>query len=337
MIYPALPGAAPEIAGEEALPGDAVAVTMALTVASTSPIANESQITPNASVLPDLATTTGAAKPALGNKVADVLLMYDSMLFYDPPTNDKREVQLRKTMELYAQYFLGGAVLESFTGFADFVARLQTYRTIRELVMYIHGQAGQLIVTVKKGTALATENKSLQQIADMFQGVAPQVTDHVRFESCVVADNPQQMVIFKNLFQTPRITGWNYFHLLSMWPMILKGSVTSAEIQNFLTYPDEYLMLGMPHPTTFAGQTGRFDFLYEWFRDAEDATPPGLNPDRRVFVPRGNATTIALFSQQASCMTKLKNPAEVKDLATLCNNTSDEGRFWGLAQVTIRD
>jgi hypothetical protein len=334
MSDPILPSDAVALAPEVAC-DDAVA--MAPAAVPMSFIANESQVSPSASVLPDLATTTGNAQPTLGNKVADVLLMYDSMLYYDPNTDDKREVQLRRVMDLYAQYFLGGAALEGFTGFNDFVARLQAYQTIRELVMFIHGQAGQLIVTVKKGNTLEIENKDLKQIADMFQGVAPQVTYHVNFESCVVADNPSQMILFKNLFQTPRITGWNYFHIISRWTLPLIGNVSADQIRGVLQYPDDYLMPGMPHPTTYAGQSGTFEFLYEWFRLDENATPPGLDPDRRVFVPRGNATTIALFSQQASCMPALKNPEEVKDLVTLCDPTSDEGRFWDLAHVTIRN
>lgn len=347
MSAPLLPGTALNIAGEEALPGDAVALApeiasgealaMAPAAVPASSIANASLVIPNTAVLPDLSTTTGASQPLLGNKVADVLLMYDSMLIYDINTNDKKEKILRERMELYARYFLGGATLESFNGFDDFVARLQAYKTIGELFMYIHGAAGQLIVTAIKGGTAVTENKELKQIAGMFQGVAPQVTHHVNFESCVVADNPSQLIQFKSLFQTPRITGWNYFHILAMWSMNLPRPFSVAEIQDALEYPDDYLMPGMPHPTTFAGQTGTFSFLYEWFRQDFDNTPPGLNPDRRVFVPRGKATTIALFSAQASCMEHLKNPEEVKDLATLCDPESYEGRFYDLAHVTIRD
>ncbi len=317
------------IAGEELLPGDAVAAAPEIT--SGDAVAMAPAAVPAAPV---------ANQPILGNKVENVVLLYDSMLYYDYQTNDKHTVTLDKTMELYAQYFLNGAVLESFYGFEGLVAKLQAYRTINELVLYVHGEPGGFGVNYTWGdkwkpmSLVATED---------FKGVAPTVTQQVVLEGCLVAGDPSKMVVLKDLFQTPRITGWNYFHVLMLWSLNLPGPVSVATIQNALPAPDNYLLPGMPHPTTFAGQIGKFDFLYEWFRYDQDSTPIGSNPNHTIFVPRGDATAIALFSEQASCMKELKDPTQVldtngvQDLTALCHAEDDRGLVNKLAQVTIRD
>ena len=317
------------ISGEEFLPGDAVA--LAPEIASGDAVAMAPAAVPAAPV---------ANQPVLGNKVADVVLLYDSMLYYDYATKDKHTVNLDRTMELYAQYFLNGAVLESFYGFEGLVAKLQAYRTINELIMYVHGEPGGFGINYTWGDHW----RPMSLVVDEdFKGVAPIVTQQVILEGCLVAEDPSKMVVLKDLFQTPRITGWNYFHAMMLWSMNLTSSVSVATIQNALPAPDDYLLLGMPHPATFVGQTGKFDFLYEWFCYTQNNTPLGSNPNRTVFIPRGNAATIALFSEQAACMEKLKDPAQVKDsngvpdLKALCNANDDRGLVGYLAQVTIRD
>jgi hypothetical protein len=302
MSDPALPGAALNIVGEEALPDDAVALTPEI-------VSNDA-----VAMAPDAAPTSSVSnKPVLGSKVEDILFMYDLRLA------NGDEARTRRVMELYARYAHSTATLESFYGYEGLVSKLQAYRTIRELVLFIHGEPGGFSVVYEDRERVRPLSLVIEED---FQWVAPQVTNQVILESCVVARDPSRTVKLKNLFQAPVIIGWNFFHLLDPWRLPLSGNVSADQIRGVLQYPDEYLLPGMPHPTAYAGESGTFHFLYEWFRNAQDPTPPGLNPDRREFVPRANATAIVLSSTQASGMETLKD---------------DRGSIDYLAHVTIKD
>jgi hypothetical protein len=115
------------------------------------------------------------------------------------------------------------------------------------------------------------------------------------------------MEIFRALFQAPAITGWNFYHTMNPINLDLTGNETADVITTLMNINDNYLAPGAPPPTGFAGQAGQFSTLYEWFRDILDSTPPGLNSDRKTFVPRADADTMELDAAAATGMYQLQS------------------------------
>ena len=281
----------------------------------TSAVDNSAAVTPVTAAQPGQEETAVQPAPGLGTRTAGTLLLYDAQI--SPGFSD--------AMQMYAAFTLGGAASSGFYGLSDLVAQVKEYATIERLVLFTHGVDGMLGIVDPDAAQYQmlfedvggvmydpdevplTIYLTLENIATLFSGAAPRVTGSLELDGCNVALWPAQMEIFRALFQAPAITGWNFYHTMNPINLDLTGNETADVITTMMNINDIYLAPGAPPPTGFAGQAGQFTTLYEWFRDILDSTPPGLNSDRKSFVPRADADAMELEAAAAAGMYQLQS------------------------------
>jgi hypothetical protein len=108
----------------------------------------------------------------------------------------------------------------------------------------------------------------------------PQIQE-IQFESCVVGQSPDQLVSFGRLFHATKVSGYTWWHVLSLLSASFAQGKTEKEIDESLNRFRKYLSEGNPSAKEIAEQCKSgpvaTKFLLEWLVN-EGADPPNLPP-----------------------------------------------------------
>lgn len=181
--------------------------------------------------------------------------------------------------------------------FDDFVKQLQTYDQIDRLVIYTHSVEGALLINFNI--------KDLDAVEALFKGTAPAVTSQIDLEGCDVALRPQLMVPFGKVFKAPKVTAYNWFHIVQIVPLTKTKGATSDDVKKVLDIYDGFFVPNTPFDR-IATQLNKGDVGVgvEWFRDTLDPGPlPTDTSDpmrKKLYKRRTDATERAVSSAKAA-------------------------------------
>ena len=216
-----------------------------------------------------------------------------------------------------------GASIRLVKSRAQLTAQLAKDEQVGELILLIHGNEGSL--------RIGRENFVMGLLANDLKnarGSGPMtVSDTLNFESCMVAGETTALVtLARVLGNTPRVFGWNYFHVYGKYE-IPKGA-SAESVTKTLGPVDDYLVPGSA--TVKDLQTGakkaKQGVYIEWFTESEepkyDGRPrPGHFRDHKR---RSSARPVPL--------TPAKAPAYDRD-----NHGAPVGRSFDRVDIHMRE
>lgn len=172
---------------------------------------------------------------------------------------------------------------------------LQEYKSIKRLVIYLHGIPGALL--------LGGVGEDLDKVGEKyFKDKKMPKVGQLDLEACSVAESPEKTVPFAKLFQAEKVTAWNYFHVGEKITINVPVGVDKAKLEGILKANKGYLLENTPSASEMAAKPGKYEIGAEWFRDDynDDPLPPpsggGLDPREKTFKMRSKKAEVTLKS-----------------------------------------
>lgn len=230
--------------------------------------------------------TTQSAAPF---KTAEILLVSDAK-------DIRRDGSgLKNIAPMYARQVLHTDQVKLIGEWKEFVAVLEEYSSVDQLVLAFHGSEGAM--------AIAEHGKSLRDVAQMFKHDRPKVTQRIDLIGCDIGKEPDQMVALGKAFHAPQVTGWTYSYVIQI--ARVPKNVLRTDLDTFLKQYKGYLTPRTPNAEELV--KGNQVLLAEWFRADESEeplppAPPPSEPDLRdhVFKRRNEAVETRIKSEQAA-------------------------------------
>jgi hypothetical protein len=233
---------------------------------------------------------------------------------------DAKDKEVKKWGELYARYALKGAEVKYTNSWNELLMVLEKYETIRQLVLFMHGTPGSLVI--------GDVNRGLESIAAEWKDRRlPKVNDQIDFEACSVGEGADKVVEFARLFKAPRFTAWNHFHVIGEMRVDIPKNPDAESLKQLkqkLARLSTYFIPGTPSAEDLTSQRpSKHTLGVEWFREdlsreqlPELRNPPG-DTDRKTFKPRRSAIEKKIKSDKARQYAEEFKKVPVHDLEHL--------------------